>query len=81
MDLMEKALAKLLPKERDLTKVLIVRAVENNLAGLDIKKLRGWNDVFRIRKGDVRIVYRRTKDGRVNILAIERRSDTTYRDF
>lgn len=44
------------------------------------KSLKGRKDIFRVRKGDVRIIYRIQK-GEVFILAIERRSEKTYRGY
>lgn len=48
-----------------------------NLKGLDVKKLKGRKDVYRIRKGKIRLIYR-IFEGEVYVLAIERRSDNTY---
>ncbi|KKU19494.1 MAG: hypothetical protein UX29_C0003G0033, partial [Parcubacteria group bacterium GW2011_GWA2_46_10] len=54
--------------------------IANDFRGLDLKKLRGSEDIFRIRKGDIRIIYRR--DGsKLFVLAIERCSEGTYRNF
>jgi len=47
-------------------------------AGLDIQKLKGRDDIYHVRKGSLRIIYRVTVSNKIFILAIERRSDTTY---
>jgi mRNA-degrading endonuclease RelE of RelBE toxin-antitoxin system len=47
--------------------------------GLDIKKLRGRDDIFRARKGKIRIIYRGDENARFFVLAIERRNETTYK--
>jgi len=77
MDAIEKALKKLNAKERERVKELLEKLALGTLQGLDIKKLQGRDDIFRIRKGNIRIVYR--KVGSVfSILLIERRSEQAY---
>lgn len=51
------------------------------LNGLDLAKLKGTDNIYRVRKGDVRVMFRKTTDGSVMILAIERRSDTTHNKY
>jgi mRNA-degrading endonuclease RelE of RelBE toxin-antitoxin system len=80
MDKIAKALKKLSPKEREWVKAILSRLVKEELKGLDIQKLSGHKDIFRVRKSEVRIIYRQTGDG-IFILAIERRSEKTYRSF
>ena len=80
MDKIEKALNKLSDKERKLVKDLLTRLSNGNVLGLDIVRLKGHSDIFRLRKGDLRIIYRQVaKD--IFLLTIERRSEKTYRDF
>lgn len=81
MDRIEKALARLSKKERARIRAALQKIQAKDFAHLDCKKLKGHGDIFRVRKGDVRIILRITKDGEVFILAIERRNDTTYREF
>jgi len=78
MDKITKALGKLTPKERDWVKEILERLNSRNIAGLDIKKLKGREDIFRARKGDVRIIYR-LAEKEIFILAIERRNEKTYK--
>lgn len=78
MDKIQKALAKLSVTERKRLKEILERLERRELKDLDVKKLRGRNDIFRVRKGDLRVLYR-VQVGSVFILTIERRSDTTYR--
>ncbi|HUY69735.1 MAG TPA: hypothetical protein VMU70_01840, partial [Candidatus Tyrphobacter sp.] len=63
--------------ERRRVKEMLIKLLSGNLRGLDIKKLRGRSDIFRVRKGDIRIIYLR-KDGNILILLIERRNEKTY---
>ena len=58
MDKISKALKKFTPKERIWVKFVLGNIQSNNFQGLDIKKLKGWDDIFRVRKGDIRIIYK-----------------------
>ena len=78
MDKIEKALAQLTVKERELVQSILQKLSQGKLAGLDVKRLRGHDDIFRIRKGDIRIIYR-TQKKRIFVLAIERRRESTYK--
>jgi mRNA-degrading endonuclease RelE of RelBE toxin-antitoxin system len=77
MDAIEKALKKLTPQERLRVKEVLVRLMSGKTKGLDIKKLKGRDDVFRVRKGDIRIIYRK-QAASLFILLIERRNEQTY---
>lgn len=80
MDKIQKALQKLSEKERALVKNILLRLESGNFIGLDMVKLKGHKDIFRVRKGDLRILFI-LRDKTISILAIERRSEKTYRDF
>lgn len=77
MDKITKALQKLTLKEREQVKRMLKCLNSLEFEGLDIKKLKSRNDIFRIRKGDIRIIYQ-TKKEKIFILAIERRNEKTY---
>ena len=77
MDTIQKALKKLTAKEREYVKEVLVKLGSGKTQGMDIKKLQGRDDIFRARKGDVRIVYRKQGTA-IFILLIERRSEKTY---
>ncbi|MFH1423400.1 MAG: type II toxin-antitoxin system RelE/ParE family toxin [Candidatus Nealsonbacteria bacterium] len=78
MDKIEKTLKRLTPKEREIIKGILVKIKNQQFNNLDLKKLKGRNDIFRARKGNVRIIYRIDKTGNIFVLSIERRNDTTY---
>lgn len=78
MDPIRKALRKLTGRERKHISELLQLIQAGRFAGLDVRKLKGREDVFRVRKGDFRIIYRVTADGSVFVLALERRSEHTY---
>jgi mRNA-degrading endonuclease RelE of RelBE toxin-antitoxin system len=77
MDTIQKALKKLTAKERERVKEILVRLASGKTQGMDIKKLQGRDDIFRVRKGDIRIVYRK-QGTMIFVLLIERRSEKTY---
>ncbi|HRY62288.1 MAG TPA: type II toxin-antitoxin system RelE/ParE family toxin [Candidatus Paceibacterota bacterium] len=77
MDKIDKFLRKIPGNvRRDIFKILgLIK--EGKIDNLDIKKLKGKNDIFRVRKGDIRIIYR-VVDDKIYILAIEKKGDNTY---
>jgi mRNA-degrading endonuclease RelE of RelBE toxin-antitoxin system len=79
-DKITKALNKLSPQEKAKVKQILEQIKSGELAGMDVKRLKGHNDIFRIRKSDIRVIYR-SSGSKFSILAIERRSEKTYRDF
>lgn len=76
-DKIKKLLAKLTPKEREVVKLLILRIKLNDHIGLNIRRLKGHSDLFRVRKDRLRIVYRKTSD-QFLIIRIDRRNEKTY---
>lgn len=78
MDKIQKALKKLSPRERRRLKFILLKIERGDLGGLDLKKLKGRDDIFRIRKGDLRVILRKDGDS-VKILTLERRGSKTYR--
>ena len=80
MDKIEKVLQKFAQKERERVKKILERINRRKFEGLDLKKLKGHNDIFRVRKGNLRIIYRQADDSIV-ILAVERRREKTYKHF
>lgn len=78
MDKIEKALKKLSAKEQAQIKQILSRLNSGKLDGLDVKKLKGRDDIFRARKGDLRIIYR-FENRNIFILSIDRRNEGTYK--
>lgn len=77
MDKIKKALKNLRPKGRQALKLILQKLANRNFSGLDLQKLKGRDDIYRIRKGSLRIIYHVGND-QIFILAIEHRSDTSY---
>ncbi len=80
MDKVGKALKKLTEKERNVVKNILENIEEGIFNNLDIKKLKGYSDIFRVRKGGIRIIFRKTNKG-IFIISIERRRKKTYKKF
>ena len=78
MPSLKKLLSRFNKRERKEIELLIGRIVSFKWDALDVKKLKGYRDVFRVRKGDIRIIYR-VQASQILVLAIERRSKGTYK--
>ena len=77
MDKISKTLKKLSTKEKIKVKILLKKIISGDFSNIDIQKLKGRNDIYRIRQGNLRIIFRK-RETVITILTIERRSDTTY---
>lgn len=80
VDKITKALNKFTSKEKELVRNLLLKIDKNSVKGLDIKKLKGRNDIYRVRKEKIRIIYK-VDNKQVYLLAIEKRSENTYKDI
>lgn len=78
VDRIDKQLKKLSEKQRRTFEKLIEQVLLGDTKKLDLKKLKGRDDVYRVRKGAFRIIFRKDESGDVKIIAFENRSDTTY---
>jgi mRNA-degrading endonuclease RelE of RelBE toxin-antitoxin system len=67
-------------KERQKIKNLLLKIKKGDFLNLEIKKLKGHKNIYRIRSGKIRIIFHKTTTG-IKILAIERRDDKTYNKF
>jgi len=65
-------------EEREILIFLIEKIISLNWRGLDVKKLRGYQNIFRIRKGKIRIIFSKNKK-EIAIITIERRREDTYK--
>lgn len=78
MDKISKVLVRFSKKERERVREILEKLKKTNFKGLDVKKLKGREDIFRVRKGDIRILYRQAS-AEIFVLAIERKSEKTYK--
>ena len=79
-DKIKKLLAKLSQQDRNLIKLLVLRITMDDTLGLDIKKIRGHGNLFRVRKNRLRIVYSKDNDN-ILIIKIDLRNEKTYKDL
>ena len=78
MDKLDKTLQRLSDKEKLIVKKIIKALQEERFDRLDIKKLKGYNGIFRVRRRKIRIVYKfENKD--LIIIKIDRRRENTYK--
>jgi len=77
MNKLDKFLSKINKKTRLILLEVISLIISNNLSILDLKKLRGSNDMYRVRIGKIRIIFKHTKTAN-KIQYISYRDDNTY---
>ena len=65
-------------KERLLLITTITLIVNKKTKKLDVKKLKGIRGIFRVRIGDFRILYKKSKPKNI-IIKIDKRDDQTYK--
>ncbi len=80
MDKISKFIQRLTEKERARLERVIADIISDNLSGYDLKKMKGHANLYRVRTGDMRIVFIDLKTEK-RILLIDRRNDNTYKDF
>lgn len=80
MEKIAKFIRKLSATEQRVIASLLTALINESYEGLDIKKLKGYTDVYRARKGDLRVIFQK-RTGDVRILEISRRSERTYKNL
>jgi len=78
MPTLNKLLSKFNLEDRRVLESVIAKIISLEWRNLDIKKPKGYQDIFRLRRGKLRIIF--TKNSNIiRIISIERRKETTYR--
>lgn len=80
MDKIDKQIDKLTAAEKKQVKDVFSKLKSGKLDYLDIKKLKGVDDIYRARKGSIRVIFQR-KNKSIYILAVARRNEDTYKDL
>lgn len=80
MDEIEKALAKLPKEYKGVFHTILLRLFARDFLGLDIARMKGHKDVYRLKQGRLRIIFRMSRD-RLLLLQVGLRSEKTYRGF
>lgn len=76
---LDKQLKRFSPKERIEVEHLIEKILKRELTGLNCKKLKGLKNFFRVRKGQIRVIFELERSSEPNIISIERRREDTYK--
>ena len=77
MNKLQKSLRGLHPQYRPIAEKLLALIVENKLDGLNVRKLKGYTNRYRVRKGKLRILFEQV-DGMNEIKKLDSRDDNTY---
>ncbi len=80
MDKIDKFLRKLSKAESILLARVIADIIEQGTEQYDIKKLKGYRDIYRVRVGSKRIIFRQLHDD-IEILEVSLRNEKTYRNY
>ena len=62
MDSIQKFLKKLSPKQRSVLLDILSDTLVGRLDGYDVKKLTNQDDMYRVRIGQIRIIFRKTDE-------------------
>ncbi len=80
MSNLRKDLQKLTREERDLIESIFQRMRVGDTHGFLIKKLKGHANLFRIRKGRLRMIYRNS-GGVLELVSVDHRDEKTYKNL
>ena len=76
---LDKQLRKFSAKEIEDIEDLTGRILSKKFDGLNLKKLKGLKNLFRVRKGRIRIIFELKSGQEPHIFSIERRKEDTYK--
>ena len=80
MNKIEKLLQRLDSRTRKRVEKVLAQLFSGNLQNLDIKKIKGSDNVFRVRVGDYRIIFTQLNQD-IRLLDIAKRDEKTYKDY
>ncbi len=80
MHKIDKFLARLDADRRQKVLGIVERIKKGDFSGLDMRKLQGSSDVYRVRIGRVRIKFIMDASG-IRIFSIDNRGENTYRNI
>lgn len=79
MDRISKVLAKLTDKEKETLAEIFAKIQTGKTLGLDLKKLKGYGNIYRVRFGQWRVIYRIDNKGKIFLVSFDRRNEQTYK--
>ena len=80
MDKIQKALAKLPKQYREVFEAMMVKLMTRDFLGLNMARMKGYKDVYRVKHGRLRVIFRMNQQG-LYVLEAGLRSEKTYRNF
>lgn len=80
MNKTEKLLQKLNASTRGQIEMALLRLYAGELEGLDIKKIKGSTEIYRLRVGKYRVIYKQL-NGRNELVEISLRNEKTYKNL
>lgn len=80
MDKLQKALAKLPKQHRAIFDALMIKLLARDFLGLNIAKMKGYKDIYRVKHGRLRVIFKMNQQG-LFILEVGLRSERTYRNY
>ncbi len=81
MDKISKFLKSLSSSKEKKINRLVDDIIKNNLDNLDCKKLRGMINIYRVRSGNIRVLFQKTKSEENVIISIENKKESTYKNL
>lgn len=81
VDRLTKSYLRLSAKERAWVLEIYEKVKQGKFEGLDTKALKGQRGAIRVRRGDVRIIFKMMSDGKYAPVFLERRNESTYRNM
>lgn len=79
-DKIEKFVAKLSMKDTEIYRDIVKAILSHDLELYDVKKLSGHSNIYRVRKGRIRVIFQKNlKD--VEIIDVGNRDENTYRKY
>jgi mRNA-degrading endonuclease RelE of RelBE toxin-antitoxin system len=81
MNRLAKELQKLSKKELARVLDVLQKLQLGQVDSLQVKSLKGRDEVYRARVGRLRVIYSVSKEGTINVLAVRKRDEKTYRDI
>ncbi|MBI5140012.1 MAG: hypothetical protein HZA94_01005 [Candidatus Vogelbacteria bacterium] len=83
MDKIDKFLRKLRPQELDCMERVIDEIYSGEWKMLNIKKLKGFSNLYRVRSGRIRVVFELLSSSPVGIkiYSVDNRNDNTYNNL
>lgn len=80
MDEIKKALAKLPKEYKNTFDIIMLRLLVRNFTGLNIAKMKSHKDIYRLKHGRLRVIFRMNGE-QLLVLQVGLRSEKTYRNF